>query len=60
MHAVSKTPHAKVHAESSKSENRMQNGDAIHTKKMHSGPLSPHAQSTNDSSGPGSLVMEYL
>jgi hypothetical protein len=47
MHAVSWTPHARVHAVSliSKSENHVQNSDGMQKKlKMHAVSMTPHAR----------------
>jgi hypothetical protein len=67
MHAVSLTPHAlKNFRTTSKSENHMQNSVGMQKIKnacgvndsactVHAVPLTPHARSTNDSNGPGSL-----
>jgi hypothetical protein len=67
MHALLLTPHAQQNFRTtSKSENRVQNGDAMKKIKnacgvidtactVHVVSLTPHARSTNDSNGPGSL-----
>jgi hypothetical protein len=51
------TPHAQqIFRTTSRSENHMQNSDGMQKKlKMHAVSWTPHAQSTNDSNGPGSL-----
>jgi hypothetical protein len=62
VHAVSLSPHAqKFVRRTSKSENHVQNSDGMQTKlKLHAVSMTPHARSTNDLNGPGSLKMEYL